>query len=294
MRWSSVYWPLPRRLARPPAVPIVEIKPPAVAPPIETPQPRAEEVPARVLETPVVPLIAAAATVAPPRVDVAWPTAPEVFVPWRVRHLGNIDVLDALPARSAALAVSAALSAVVDMEGPIHTDRLAQLVANGFGLRRVAETRKTAILRHLPRALRRDSAESVIWPAARVPEEWEGSARTRAAARDRQRDGARSGSRGWDAARGVAPRGAVCVRVAKADPRRDSAYGRCAGARCPLRSVALRRCHGCAVLNGAEFDAALRREAQRWLTVRTNDGRLQTDLPGVPARGAPRAVPAAG
>jgi hypothetical protein len=62
----------------------------------------------------------------------------------------------------------------VDAEGPIHTDRLAQLVANAFGLRRVAETRRTAILRHLPRALRRDDVESVVWPDARVPEEWEG------------------------------------------------------------------------------------------------------------------------
>ncbi|GAA1298257.1 DUF3320 domain-containing protein [Pseudonocardia xinjiangensis] len=136
---------------------IVEIEPPVATPP-----------------SPVVPVIASAGAVAPPRVDVVWPPAPEVFVPWPVRHLGSVDVLDALPERAAALAVSAALTAVVDAEGPIHTDRLAQLVANAFGLRRVAETRRTAILRHLPRALRRDDVESVIWPDARAPEEWEG------------------------------------------------------------------------------------------------------------------------
>jgi hypothetical protein len=45
------------------------------------------------------------------------------------------------------------------------------------------------------------------------------------------------------------------------------------------------------VLNGPAFDAVLRQEAQRWLTVRTNDGRIQADLPGVLARGALRAVP---
>jgi SpoU rRNA methylase family enzyme len=157
-----------------PAAPIIEIQPPMVAPPVETPQARTVEVPARVAETPVVSLIASAPTVAPPIVDVAWPNAVEVFVPWAVRHLGHVDVLDALPTRSAASAVSAALAEVVAAEGPIHTDRLARLVANGFGLNRVAESRKSAILRHLPRGLRQDSVESVVWSAARVPEEWVG------------------------------------------------------------------------------------------------------------------------
>jgi putative restriction endonuclease len=41
-----------------------------------------------------------------------------------------------------------------------------------------------------------------------------------------------------------------------------------------VRSVALRRCRSYVVLNGPEFDAVLRREAQRWLTVRTNDGQV--------------------
>ncbi|GAA1256297.1 DUF3320 domain-containing protein [Pseudonocardia aurantiaca] len=188
LRWPAVerVW-LPTWLADPdavverlvateasrPAAPVTE-SPPPVASPDDTRELRTVEVSARVAETPVVPLIASAASVAPPIVDVAWPTAIEVFVPWAVRHLGRVDVLDALPTRSAASAVSAALAEVVAAEGPIHTDRLARLVANGFGLNRVAESRKSAILRHLPPALRQDSVESVVWPAARVPEEWTG------------------------------------------------------------------------------------------------------------------------
>ncbi|OZM79663.1 hypothetical protein [Pseudonocardia sp. MH-G8] len=59
-------------------------------------------------------------------------------------------------------------------EGSIHLDRLARLVANGFGLSRVATSRREAILRHLPPGLRRESFEPVVWPAARVPEAWTG------------------------------------------------------------------------------------------------------------------------
>ncbi|MGQ0572778.1 MAG: DUF3320 domain-containing protein [Pseudonocardia sp.] len=110
----------------------------------------------------------------PPTVDVAWPNGTEVFVPWTVRYLGSKDVLDDLPARHAGAQVVSALEEVVAAEGPIHTDRLARLVANGFGLGRVAESRKAAILRHRPRRLVLDTTEPVVWPVGRVPEEWSG------------------------------------------------------------------------------------------------------------------------
>jgi hypothetical protein len=91
-----------------------------------------------------------------------------------VRPLGTVDVLDSLPARSASSQVAEALIEVVNAEGPIHTDRLARLVANGFGLSRVAESRKAAILRHLPRSVRRDRVEPVAWPENRDPDGWSG------------------------------------------------------------------------------------------------------------------------
>lgn len=76
--------------------------------------------------------------------------ADEFFVPWTARSLGSVDVLDALPDYRASSQVAQALTEIVVAEGPIHTDRLAYLVARGFGLSRVAETRKATILRHLP------------------------------------------------------------------------------------------------------------------------------------------------
>jgi hypothetical protein len=100
------------------------------------------------------------------------------FVPWTVHHLGTRDVLDRLPDYHAASLVASAITEVVTAEGPIHVDRLATLVARGFGLDRVRESRKDAILRHLPRRLRKDRAEPVVWPLERDPDEWTGFRRT--------------------------------------------------------------------------------------------------------------------
>lgn len=102
----------------------------------------------------------------------------EVFVPWTVRYLGPRDVLDRLPDYHAASQVASAIMEIVDAEGPVHVDRLATLVARGFGMDRVREARKDAILRHLPRRLRKDRAEPVVWPPERDPDEWTGFRRT--------------------------------------------------------------------------------------------------------------------
>jgi hypothetical protein len=98
----------------------------------------------------------------------------EPFQPWGLRSSGPREVLDALPSRSAAAQVSDVLVEVVEAEGPITSERLARLVARAFDLTRVAESRSNAILRHLPRAVRRDDAEKVAWPSHRDPQTWTG------------------------------------------------------------------------------------------------------------------------
>ena len=95
------------------------------------------------------------------------------FVPWVVRDLGGVDTLDALPARTAAGKVAGALADVLAAEGPVHADRLARLVAHAYGLTRVQESRRTAILAQLPRGTVRDHAEpDVLWPAGADPAGW--------------------------------------------------------------------------------------------------------------------------
>ena len=99
---------------------------------------------------------------------------PAVFVPWAPRVLGTVDVLDALPGRTTAARVAAALAEVVAAEGPVHVVRLTTLVATAFGLRRTSEGRRVAILRHLPAGLVVDDAEPVVWPADLDPATWTG------------------------------------------------------------------------------------------------------------------------
>lgn len=139
--------------------------------------------------TPDDPAMQSFAAPAPPPADRTAPTpartartaeaaeaAEVVFAPWPVRSLGPVDVLTALPARAAAARVAAALAEVVRAEGPVHADRLARLVAHAFGLTRLVDSRRTAILAQLPPDVRRDDAEPVLWAAGQ--EGWTGYRRT--------------------------------------------------------------------------------------------------------------------
>lgn len=101
-------------------------------------------------------------------------TGQEPFQPWTPRTAGQREVLDALPTRWAAAQVSEVLIEIVDAEGPLTFERLARLAAGAFTLTRVAESRRNAIMRHLPRAVRRDEFEPVAWPSHRDPRTWTG------------------------------------------------------------------------------------------------------------------------
>lgn len=87
------------------------------------------------------------------------------FVPWSVTTWGGVAVLDALPSRSAAEQVRAALVEVIAAEGPISRARLVRLVAESFGLSRVSGNRATAILGLIPDAHARPGDEQFAWPA---------------------------------------------------------------------------------------------------------------------------------
>jgi hypothetical protein len=84
------------------------------------------------------------------------PTAPvalegeAAFMPWTPKTAGDKAVLDGLPAAASARAVRRVLTAGVKAEGPIHVDRLARLAAGAFGVARVTESRRTALLSTLP------------------------------------------------------------------------------------------------------------------------------------------------
>ncbi|MGY1806893.1 DUF4011 domain-containing protein [Blastococcus sp. SYSU D00669] len=83
------------------------------------------------------------------------------FVPWTPRTAGERAVLDELPAAKSARVVRRVLTAGIKAEGPIHVDRLVRLTAAAFGLTRVTEARKNAILSVLPPSA---PADGWMWP----------------------------------------------------------------------------------------------------------------------------------
>jgi hypothetical protein len=95
-----------------------------------------------------------------------------VYVPWVVRSVGSVEVLDRLPVTGERVAV--VVAEVVAAEGPVHVDRLVRLVAGAFGLTRVVEGRRVAILGQVRMVVEDD----VVWPVGMRPGEWSGYRRT--------------------------------------------------------------------------------------------------------------------
>lgn len=94
------------------------------------------------------------------------------FVAWQPSRSGTTDSLDRLPSPAAAEKVRVVIRNVVQAEGPIHKIRLVKLVAESFGLSRVAAARSQAILRCLPAEYSRGGDRSCAWPAEIDPNGW--------------------------------------------------------------------------------------------------------------------------
>lgn len=94
----------------------------------------------------------------------------ELFDPWEPADLLPRNRLDSLQNRAARNHVSGLIAEIVAHEGPIHTGRLARLVANAHGLTRVVQSRVAQIL-VLASA---PDADGFLWPGAISPESWLG------------------------------------------------------------------------------------------------------------------------
>lgn len=101
------------------------------------------------------------------------------FTPWTPRRRGSVEILDRLPSPAAATSVTAVLRDAVQAEGPIHKVRLAKLVAEAFGLSRVAAARAQSILRCLPAEYTRIDDKACAWPIGVDPAEWRLARRSR-------------------------------------------------------------------------------------------------------------------
>jgi hypothetical protein len=90
-------------------------------------------------------------------------------VVWTPKVAGERRVLDSLTDAKAARAVRRVLAAGVRTEGPVHRDRLVRVTAAAFGLSRVSEARREALLGLLPQG---SVIGDFVWPADTDPATW--------------------------------------------------------------------------------------------------------------------------
>ncbi len=94
------------------------------------------------------------------------------FQPWEPVPVGDISVLDDLPKLAAKQKVRAVAVEIVEAEGPIHVDRLAQHVAASFGVRKLYSNRASKIVRQARSAGLLIDDEKFVWPDGITPETW--------------------------------------------------------------------------------------------------------------------------
>ena len=100
-------------------------------------------------------------------------------MPWTPKGGLERKALDSLDDPRAARAVRRVLIAGLRAEGPVHRDRLVRIAAGAFGLSRVSEARRDALLRLLP-----DGAVDgeFAWPESLDRAAWTGFRRQAASA----------------------------------------------------------------------------------------------------------------
>lgn len=94
------------------------------------------------------------------------------FEPWEPVLVGDVSVLDDLPKKAAKQKVRSVAVEVVEAEGPIHVDRLAQLIAAAFGVRKLHANRAAKITRQAKATGLLVDKAKFVWPEDVNPEAW--------------------------------------------------------------------------------------------------------------------------
>jgi hypothetical protein len=94
------------------------------------------------------------------------------FEPWTVVQVGGVEVLDDLPKKAAKEKVRAVAVEIATYEGPIHLDRLVQMTAQSFGLKRVRASREKKLAYQIKQAGLFMDADKFVWPREIDPGEW--------------------------------------------------------------------------------------------------------------------------
>lgn len=96
----------------------------------------------------------------------------DLFEPWPIVVIGDVSVLDDLPKKVAKEKVRAVATEIVDVEGPIHRDRLVDLVAESFDLHRVHAARAKKIAYQITQCGLHIDADKFVWPVGLDPQNW--------------------------------------------------------------------------------------------------------------------------
>jgi len=94
------------------------------------------------------------------------------FEPWEPVPVGDVSVLDDLPKVAAKQKVRAVAVEIVEAEGPIHVERLAQLIAASFGVQKLHANRAVKITRQAKAAGLLIDKGKFVWPDGVDPEAW--------------------------------------------------------------------------------------------------------------------------
>lgn len=94
------------------------------------------------------------------------------FEPWEPVPVGDVSVLDDLPKVAAKQKVRAVAVEIVEAEGPIHVDRLAQLIAASFGVQKLHANRAAKITRQAKAAGLLIDKGKFVWPDGVDPKAW--------------------------------------------------------------------------------------------------------------------------
>lgn len=94
------------------------------------------------------------------------------FEPWEPVLAGDIQVLNDLPRVAAKQKVRAVATEIVEAEGPVHVDRLAQLIAASFGVGRLHLSRASKIKNQIKATGLFIDKAKFVWPEGVAPESW--------------------------------------------------------------------------------------------------------------------------
>lgn len=93
------------------------------------------------------------------------------FEPWTV-VTQETGVIQALPKKAAKEKVRATASEIVDLEGPVKLTRVVRLVAQTYGVARLAEKRRQQVVRQIDAAGIRVDSDGFAWPEGVEPTAW--------------------------------------------------------------------------------------------------------------------------